>query len=441
MTDALKTSKLVYEKLVSMADGPVIAMRSWNGELWGPSSARATIVLNHPGALRALLLPPSDLTGGEAYIFNDVDIEGDIGEALRFAADLQSKNAGRLDSIRLLRQLRKLPADNRRSVHGRPKKMGRRLHSKNRDKASVTAHYNTGNDFFQMFLDPALVYSSAVFLDPDESLGVAQSRKLDLICRKLQLEPGQRLLDIGCGWGALAIHAAQTYGVEVLGITLSAPQAELAATAARQAGVDDRVTFEVRDYRDVTGRYDAITSVGMFEHVGKGHLATYFSRVQRLLDPKGVFLNHGIVTRDRQIRRVTPTFVNTYVFPDGELVTVDEVIGEAEEAGFELRDLESLRMSYALTLRHWLTGLEANSKAAIESVGETTYRIWRLYMAGAAVAFDSSAISIYQMVLEGSDRPWTFGRHHLVAKDEQIEELSEAVGRARTTDDSTLRSR
>jgi len=424
MTDALTTSKLVYEKLVSMADGHIVAMRAWNGEVWGPSNAPATIVLNHPGALRALLLPPSDLTGGEAYIFNDVDIEGDIGEALRFAADLQSNHVGRLGSLRLLRQLRKLPADNRRSAHGRPKKEGRRLHSKKRDKTSVTAHYNTGNDFFRLFLDPAMVYSSAVFLDPAESLEVAQRRKLDLICRKLQLRPGQRLLDIGCGWGALAIYAAQTYGVEVLGITLSAPQAQLAAAAAQQAGVDDLVTFEVRDYRDVVGRYDAISSVGMFEHVGKGQLATYFSSIQKLLDPKGVFLNHGIVTRDRHIRRVTPTFVNTYVFPDGELVTVDEVIGEAEEAGFELRDVESLRSSYALTLRHWLAGLEENRSTALESVGETTYRIWRIYMAAAAVAFDSSAISVYQMVLEGADRPWTFGRRHLTAGDEQAEELS-----------------
>ena len=424
MIDALTTSKLVYERLVSMADGPTIAMRSWTGEVWGPSDAPATIVLNHPGALRALLLPPNDLTAGEAYIFNDVDIEGSIAEALRFAADIQSNKTGRLASLNLLRHLRKLPADNRRSARSRTKKRGRRLHSKKRDKASVTSHYNTGNDFFRLFLDPAMVYSSAVFLDPDESLEVAQRRKLDLICRKLRLEPGQRLLDIGCGWGALAIHAAQNYGVEALGITLSAPQAELATAAARRAGVDDRVTFEVRDYRDVTGRYDAISSVGMFEHVGKGQLATYFSSVKKLLDPEGVFLNHGIVTRDRHIRRVTPTFVNSYVFPDGELVTVDEVIGAAEEAGFELRDVESLRTSYALTLRHWLAGLEENRATAVETVGETTYRIWRLYMAGAAIAFDSSAISIYQMVLEGADRPWAFGRRHLVAHDERIEELS-----------------
>ncbi len=424
MADALTTSKFVYEKLVAMAGGHVVAMRSWNGETWGPTNAPATIVLNHPGALRALLLPPGDLTGGEAYIFKDVDIEGSIAEALRFGAAVQSNSVGRLASLKLLRHLRKLPADNRRSAQGHPKTKGRRLHSVNRDRTSVTAHYNTGNDFFRLFLDPALVYSSAVFLDPDESLEVAQRRKLDLICRKLELQPGQRLLDIGCGWGALAIHAAQTYGVEVLGITLSAPQAEVATAAARRAGVDDRVAFEVRDYRDVTGRYDAISSIGMFEHVGKGQLAKYFSSIQKLLDPEGVFLNHGIVTRDRHIVRVTPTFVNTYVFPDGELVTVDQVIGEAEEAGFELRDVESLRTSYALTLRHWLAGLEENHVAAVESVGETTYRIFRLFIAGAAVAFESSAISVYQMVLEGADRPWTFGRRHLVANDDRAEKLS-----------------
>jgi len=162
----------------------------------------------------------------------------------------------------------------------------------------------------------------------------------------------------------------------------------------------------------------------MFEHVGKGQLAKYFSSIQKLLDPEGVFLNHGIVTRDRHILRVTPTFVNTYVFPDGELVKVDQVIGEAEEAGFELRDVESLRTSYALTLRHWLASLEENHVAAVESVGETTYRIFRLFMAGAAVAFESSAISVYQMVLEGADRPWVFGRRHLVANDDRAEKLS-----------------
>lgn len=420
MTDALGISRSVYEKLAAMAGEPVVAMRAWNGEVWGPKDPPATVVLNHPGALRALLLPVGDLAAGEAYIHDDIDVEGSILEALWFAARLQSIRHRPLGSLRLLRQLRRLPADNRRSTHRRPKKRGR-LHSKRRDEASVTAHYNTGNDFFRLFLDPAMVYSSGAFLDPDESLETAQRRKLDLICRKLQLRPGQRLLDIGCGWGALAIHAAQNYGVTVLGVTLSGPQVDLATAAATDAGVGvgDRVTFKVLDYRDIQGRFDAVASVGMFEHVGKRQLANYFTKVRDLLEPGGAFLNHGIVTRDRHPGRARPTFLNTYVFPDGELVTVDEVIRHAEDAGFELRDAESLRTSYALTLQHWIDNLESNQRAAVDAADETTYRIWRLYMAGSAIGFDTAAVSVYQLLLNTTDRSWTFGRRHLLAPDDQ----------------------
>jgi cyclopropane-fatty-acyl-phospholipid synthase len=393
-------------------------MRAWNGDVWGPPDAPATLVLNHPGALRALLLPLADLIAGEAYIYDDVDIEGSILAAVQFAARLQTMQRRPLASLRLIRQLRKLPAENRRSTHTRPSQRGR-LHSKKRDEAAVTAHYDTGNDFFRQFLDPAMVYSSGAFLDPDEPLETAQRRKLDLICRKLQFQPGQQLLDIGCGWGALAIHAAQHYGVQVLGVTLSGPQVELATTIAAEAGVGDRVTFKVLDYRDVKGRFDAIASVGMFEHVGKSQLATYFTRVRDLLEPGGTFLNHGIVTRDRQPRRARPDFQNTYVFPDGELVTVDEVIGQAEDAGFELRDAESLRTSYALTLRHWVDNLETNRHAARDTADETTYRIWRLYMASSVIGFDTASVSVYQLLFDTTARPWTFGRSHLLATDDQ----------------------
>ncbi len=417
MADALATSRAVYGQLTATAGEPAIAMRAWNGEVWGPGDARATIVLNHPGALRALFLPPNDLSAGEAYIYDDIDIEGSILEVVEFAERLQSAQSRNLASVRLYRQLRKLPAENRRSTHTRPEKAGR-LHSKKRDSASVTAHYNTGNDFFRQFLDPGMVYSSAAFLDPDEPLEKAQLRKIDLICRKLQLRPGQRLLDIGCGWGTLAIHAAAHFGVEVMGVTLSEPQADLATAAADKAGVGDRVSFKVLDYRNVQGRFDAISSVGMFEHVGKGQLGRYFAKVRDLLEPGGTFLNHGIVSRDRSPGRVRPSFLNTYVFPDGEVISVDEVIGLAEDAGFELRDAEALRTSYALTLRHWVDNLETNREAAVDTADEITYRIWRVYMAGSAVAFDTAAISVYQLLLDSTDRPWTFGRSHLLATDD-----------------------
>ena len=418
MADALATSQSVYKQLAAMAGARAVAMRAWNGEVWGPEDARATIVLNHPGALRALLLPPNELTAGEAYVYNDVDFEGSILEVVRFAARLRSSQSRNLASLRLYRRLRTLPAENRRSTYGRPERAGR-LHSKRRDSASVTAHYNTGNDFFRQFLDPGMVYSAGVFLDPDEPLEKAQLRKIDLICRKLQLRPHQRLLDIGCGWGTLAIHAARHYDVEVTGVTLSGPQVDLATVAASDAGVGDRVRFEVLDYRDVQGRFDAIASVGMFEHVGKGQLARYFTRVREMLEPGGTFLNHGIVTRERSPRRMKPGFLDTYVFPDSDLVTVDEVIGLAEDAGFELRDAESLRTSYALTLRHWVNNLETNREAAVAAADETTYRIWRVYMGGSAVAFESAAVSVFQLLLDTTDRPWTFGRSHLLATDDQ----------------------
>ncbi|GBE22822.1 cyclopropane-fatty-acyl-phospholipid synthase [bacterium BMS3Bbin01] len=419
MDTALATSRSVYEQLAAMAGEPTVAMRAWNGDVWGPRDAPATVVLNHPGALRALLVPLDDLTAGEAYIYDDIDIEGSILEVLRFATSLRATRRRPLASLRLLRRLRKLPAENRRGEHTRPGKKGR-LHSKRRDSASVTAHYDTGNDFFRQFLDPGMVYSCGAFLDQGEPLEMAQRRKIDLICRKLQLRSGQRLLDIGCGWGALAIHAAQHYDVDVMGVTLSRPQVELATAAAADAGVGNRVTFEVLDYRDVKGRFDAIASVGMFEHVGKAELAKYFARVRDMLEPGGTFLNHGIVTRDRQRRRsrVRPSFIDTYVFPDSELVTVDDVIRQAEAAGFELRDAESLRTSYALTLRHWIHNLETNSEAAMDAADETTYRIWRLYMAGSAVGFDTAALSVYQLLFDTTDRPWTFGRSHMLAADE-----------------------
>ncbi len=417
MPDALATSKAIFDELAGNAGEKLIAMRAWTGDTWGPTDAAATIVLQHPGALRALFAQPRDLEAGEAYIFNDVDIEGDIIAALEFADRLQAIRDHQLRALNLMRKLRTLPAANRRSEHVRPSSRGR-LHTKRRDSRSVTAHYNTGNEFFQLFLDPLMVYSSAAFLDPSEPLADAQVRKLDLICRKLELRSGQQMLDIGSGWGALAIHAAQNYGVSVLGVTLSGPQAELAATRAKEAHVEHLVRFEVMDYRTVEGSFDAISSVGMFEHVGRGQLNRYFGHVEELLEPNGAFLNHGIVMRDRNWNGATPTFVNTYVFPDGELETIDHVVGRAEDAGFELRDAESLRTSYALTLRHWVANLEANRSAAVAFSDEATYRIWRLYMAGSTLGFEAGGLSVYQLLLQRPSRPWSFGRANLLAGDD-----------------------
>ncbi|MDJ0925714.1 MAG: cyclopropane-fatty-acyl-phospholipid synthase family protein [Acidimicrobiia bacterium] len=416
--DALDVSRRVYDLLVKIGRQPAPKVRSWTGEEWGPAGAAATISLRHPGALRSMLLPPNDLSAGEAYVFEDVDFEGDIFSLLDFGARLGDAKKSALAKGRLLWLLRQLPDEAKRDDSARPRITGV-LHSLKRDKAAVTHHYDTGNEFFAQFLDPAMVYSCAHFLSPTESLEEAQRRKLDLVCRKLRLVPEMRLLDIGCGWGSLVIHAAREYGVKATGITLSGEQATEARRRAEEAGVGSRVEILQRDYREIDGEFDAVASVGMVEHVGRKELTNYFTELRKVLAPGGQILNHGIVTRDRHIRRRTPTFVNTYVFPDGELVPVDTMVGSAEEAGLEMRDTESLRASYALTLRHWVSNLERNREAAIAVAGETIYRIWRLYMAGSAVAFERAAISVYQVLLSDPARPWTYGRRELLAGDDR----------------------
>lgn len=415
--EPLEASRLVYERLVALGAPHPPRMRAWNGEEWGPTDSDAVIVLQHPGALRALLLPPTDLTAGEAYVYDDVDIEGNIFTALEFATGFDVGPRLRFQGLRIGRLLRKLPAESRRSAARRPQMRGL-LHSLRRDRAAVTHHYDTGNDFFARFLGPTMVYSCAYFLDPDEGLDKAQQRKIDLICRKLQLRPGDRFIDIGCGWGSLVMHAAVEYGADTTGVTLSGEQAAYAEELARELGVADRVEIIHGDYRQIRGQYDAIASVGMFEHVGRRQLRGYFRHLHGLLAPGGALLNHGIVTRNRRRGRRRPTFVSTYVFPDGELEPIDFVIGEAEATGFELRDAESLRLHYARTLRHWVANLESNAEEAVAASGELAYRIWRLYMAGSAIAFEYGAISIFQTLLAPPERATTFGRRHLLAADE-----------------------
>ncbi len=410
-------TRRVYEALTRIAPNGAPDLRLWDGSVVG-SDSTSTIVLNHPGALRAMMLPPTDLTAGEAYVYGDIDIDGDVFSLLEWAASLSEARKHRLTTARMLRRLRQLPAEHRRTDENRPRLSGR-LHSPRRDRDAVGYHYNTGNGFYELFLGESMAYSSAYFLNRSETLDAAQRRKLDLICRKLELAPGDRFLDIGCGWGSLAIHAASEYGVEATGVTISGEQAEYARQWAKRLGVVDRVEILHGDYRDVVGEFDAIASVGMFEHVGRKNLGEYYAKTRSLLAPGGLFLNHGITTFTRERKRkARPSFVSTYVFPDGELEPVDYVIGRAEEAGFEARDVESLRESYAQTLRRWVANLEANHDAAVAATNEETYRIWRIYMAGSAVGFERATIAVYQMLLADRSRPWRFGRRHLLARDD-----------------------
>lgn len=402
MRDAKQMTLRLLPRLFG-ANPASLAVRLWDGTTWPDTGPRpVTLALKHPGALRAVLLPGTEVAMGEAYLYDDIDIEGDI-EAVFYHADalFQQVSSWR-GRWGLARDLLRLPAGPARPAvsRGRARLSGRQ-HSKERDRQAVTYHYDVSNDFYALFLDRTMTYSCAYFQSPEEDLDSAQTHKLDFICRKLRLKPGQRVLDIGCGWGGLAIYAAQHYGANVLGITLSQPQAELANSRIAAAGLSESARVCVQDYREVEDAqgYDALVSVGMFEHVGQALLPCYFSRAIELLRPGGIFLNHGIGSSMSDLAAVRSSFTNSYVFPDGELVPISTTLTCAEQVGFEVRDVESLREHYALTLRHWVRRLEANHEQALRFVNEATYRVWRLFMSGDAHMFTVGRNTIYQALL------------------------------------------
>ena len=380
-----------------------VTVRLWDGTPWPDTAQRqATVVLKHPGALRAMLRPGTELGLAEAYLYDHFDVEGDIEAVFPLADALATATSGWRTKLRAGRDLLRLPPAEERTggQHGRARLSGAR-HSLERDRQAVTYHYDLSNDFYALYLDPRMVYSCAYFHSPEEALDAAQEHKLDYICRKLGLRAGQRLLDIGCGWGGLVIYAAERYGVDATGITLSQPQADLANARIAAAGLAARARVLLCDYRqiDEPAAYDALASVGMFEHVGAKNLPLYFAQAWRLLRPGGAFLNHGIANRVGNPAQHGPTFSETYVFPDGELVPINVTLGAAEEAGFEVRDVESLREHYALTLRHWVRRLEAHHQEALRFVDEPTYRVWRLFMAGSAHGFQVGRLNVYQSLL------------------------------------------
>ncbi|HEX8992181.1 MAG TPA: cyclopropane-fatty-acyl-phospholipid synthase family protein, partial [Anaerolineales bacterium] len=343
-----------------------------------------------------------------AYIYDDFDIEGDAESVFALADELSNATLGWRRKLRAGSELTRLPAVQHReaSRRGRARLSGRR-HSVDRDRQAVTYHYDVSNDFYALWLGRRMIYSCAYFHSPTDALDTAQEQKLDMICRKLRLKPGQRLLDIGCGWGGLVTFAAEHYGVAATGITLSQPQASLANERIANAKLSDRCRVLVQDYREVPTdgpeRYDALVSVGMFEHVGAAKLPSYFVQAWKLLKPGGVFLNHGIAWRATDPVPSGTSFSEAYVFPDGELVPINITLHAAEETGFEVRDVESLREHYALTLRHWVRNLEAHHEQALQFVDEPTYRVWRLFMSGSAYGFSTGRTNLYQALLVKPD--------------------------------------
>jgi cyclopropane-fatty-acyl-phospholipid synthase len=406
LDNAVLTTMSLLHDLLGSHHPRNFAVHLWDGTTWEAEEGqptRFTLVLQHPGALRKAFLPPSELALGEAYIYNDFDIEGDIEAVFELGDVILSREWGKVEQLRYGARLLSLPKGNMASSGTQAAQQKGTLHSKERDRQAVVYHYDRSNDFYKLWLDRQMVYSCAYFSTPDESLDVAQERKLDYICRKLRLHPGEQLLDIGCGWGGLVMYAAQHYGVETLGITLSQQQVTWARERIREAGLEDRCRVELWDYREVKGTYDKLVSVGMFEHVGEALLPTYFKQAWQLLRPGGVFLNHGIAASATAPSRPEPSFVSRYVFPDGELVPISTTLKAAEVNGFEVRDLESLREHYAYTLRNWVSRLEEHADEAKRATDEVTYRIWRLYMAGSAHGFKKGMLNLYQALLVKSD--------------------------------------
>jgi len=418
---ALRILKRLLQGFVGCA-----TLRLWNDRLHslGTGVPAFTLVLRDPMLLRKLITTRSPVLLADAYFRGQIDVEGDLYSALALKGHFEGLSLPWRDKLSMLLDAWRLP----KRSYSRPKLADSTLariaqhfdhrHSRKSDRAAIAFHYDVSNDFYALWLDTERVYSCAYFETAQDSLDQAQRNKLDHICHKLHLQANDRLLDIGCGWGALVCWAAKHYGVRAHGITLSQQQLDYARQRIAAEGLEDKVTVELRDYRDLegVGVYDKVSSVGMFEHVGLANLPAYLATVQRVLRPGGLFLNHGI-THDEEgwNQTVATEFINRYVFPDGEFDCVSNIQLGMERAGFEIQDVEALRRHYALTLRHWVQRLEDNREAALREVDEPTYRVWRLYMAACALEFEAGGTGIYQILASrrGAEAPLPLTRKEL----------------------------
>jgi cyclopropane-fatty-acyl-phospholipid synthase len=374
-----------------------LRLELWNGQRFDFGSYAApevTVRVPHVSSL-TYLLTPSLANLGEAYVEGKIEVEGKIKEIIAVGNALAANT---------------LKADGKFSRITRTFR-----HNKEKDAEAIRYHYDVSNDFYKLWLDQNMVYSCAYFENGDEDLATAQLKKIDHILTKIQVQPGQTLLDIGCGWGALVLRAAQKFGAKCVGITLSENQYALAKERVAQAGLEDQIEIRLQDYRDITGSFDRITSVGMFEHVGLNNLPMYFSRIRSLLADDGVAMNHGITTTDID-NGESPygggEFIDKYVFPHGELPHIGLVLKTMQEGGLEVFDVENLRRHYAKTCGIWADNLEAHAEEVRKTVDDRRFRIWRIYLAGSSYGFERDWVSLYQVVCRKAGRsastlPWS----------------------------------
>jgi cyclopropane-fatty-acyl-phospholipid synthase len=398
----MSDAKWIAEKVSTLFDEAVpIRFAAFDGSSAGNLDSPNTLEIKSPIALRYILSHPGDLGLARAYITNQLDIRGDIHQTLLALKDFikrplpvdgLAKLVTAVGPSALVRP--GLPAE-----EAPPRYRRGLLHSLMRDKSAIAHHYDVSNDFYSKILGPTMVYSCAVFETEETTLEAAQIEKIDLICRKLDLKPGMKLLDVGCGWGTLILHAAKEYGVKAVGVTLSRNQLELAQASVEKAKLENNIEIRLQDYREVTEtNYDAISSVGMSEHVGDSKLDLYFNQLHKRIKEQGRILNHCI-TRPTSLERArTGAFIDRYIFPDGELTAPSRVIQAMHNAGFELRHSENLREHYAKTLERWCQNLQANWDEAVAEVGVNRARIWNLYMTLSQIGFESNSIQIHQFL-------------------------------------------
>lgn len=377
----------------------------------GKASTDLTLQIRHPGVLRAVFLKGDPLVLAEAYLNGFFDFSGKLEEVIALFRNIPRIRVGMGALMRAWMEALMLPPLPQINWSDRQHDgSSQAVHTPERDRQSIKYHYDVGNAFYKLWLDPLLVYSCAHFEHPDMSLAEAQEAKLDLICRKLRLQPGETLLDVGCGWGALLRWAAQHYGVKGYGITLSEEQLVFNQQQNQAEGLADQIQVDLLDYRDLPsdGRFDKIVSVGMIEHVGLKNYPVYFKSLIDALKPGGLFLNHGINSANKwRGVSVGEQFINRYIFPDGELIRLSTTLLEAEKAGWEVVDVDAWRPHYAKTLRHWSKNLDEASEEAIALVGERQVLLWKLYLVGSTLAFESNDIGVNQTLLrKKSDRSW-----------------------------------
>jgi cyclopropane-fatty-acyl-phospholipid synthase len=384
--------------------GMPLQIRAYDGSTAGPADADAVLEIRSPKALSYLVTAPGELGLARAYVAGELNVHGDIYTTLRH---LLRTHIGELTWTERMRMLRLIDPQVVRWVEPPPEEAPgavRRVlhgvrHNKRRDAEAISHHYDVSNRFYEYVLGPTMAYTCAVFPSDDATLEEAQYEKFDLVARKLGLKEGMRLLDVGCGWGGMAIHAAKHYGVNVLGVTLSRQQAEWAQKAIAEEGLSDMAEVRHSDYRDVVERdFDAVSSIGLTEHVGKRALPAYFSFLLSRLRPQGRLLNHCITRPTTTERARAGGFIDRYVFPDGELVGVGHLVSVMQNTGFEVQHEENLRVHYARTLAAWCANLDTYWDEAVSEVGLGRARVWALYMAGSRLGFEQNRIQLHQVL-------------------------------------------